>query len=395
MRVAQVLLRYDAPGGVETHVRELSRELRRAGDEVRIYASDLWTEEGWVRRPEASRSVDGIEVERFPAVRRAIPGLTLPLLPGLVEALDRDHPEVIHAHSHRYGHVLQASWVARSRSIPFVVTTHYHPADPWEPAVKKGLLRMQDHFFGMTAYRQAGAVVAETRAEAAMLRDFVPADRLRIVPPGIDLEAWSDLPTAESARASLALPPGYLLFAGRLAPNKGLLTGLEAWAALPSGERPPWVLVGQDWGMRGKLEERARALGVEKDLRILGNLPDATAYRSAFAGATALILPSEYEAFGLVLLEAMAARLPVVATAVGGVPEAVEDGRTALLVPPRDVAALSAALRTVLTDPAKARSLGDAGRARVEARFSWRQTAERLRSIYREIAEGAPRVSPA
>lgn len=386
MKVAQVLLRYDAPGGVETHVRELSRQLRTEGDEVRVYASDLFSEDGWVRRPDLSKKLDGIPVERFPAVKRLIPGLTLPLLPGLVGALDRDRPEVIHAHSHRYGHVLEASWVAGARGIPFVVTTHYHPADPWEPPIKKGLLRLQDHLFGATAYRTAGAIIAETRLEARALGEFAPASKVRVIPPGIDLSSWSSLPSPSEARARTGLPEGYLLFAGRLARNKGLLTLLEAWAGLPAASRPWLVLSGQDWGMRGPLEARAKELGVLSRLRFLG-FPTPEMYRATFAGAAALVLPSDYEAFGLVLLEAMAAGLPIVATRVGGVPEAVQEGETALLVRPRDPGELRAALTQVLSDPVRARALGTAGRARVEG-FSWQRTCREVRAVYRELGAG-------
>lgn len=388
MRVAQVLLRYDAPGGVETHVRELSRELRKSGEEVRIYASDLFSEDGWVRRPNASRELDGIPVERFPAVKRLVPGLTLPLLPGLVGALDRDRPEVIHAHSHRYGHVLEAALVAESRDIPLVVTTHYHPADPWEPPIKKGLLRVQDFAFGATAYRTAGALIVETEREAAAVREFAPGTKLRVIPPGVDLERWSDLPSPEGARSLTGLPPKYLLFAGRLARNKGLPTLLEAWAGLPAASRPELVLVGQDWGMRGELEARAKQLGVLAHLRFLGSV-EPERYRAVFAGAGAFVLPSEYEAFGLVLLEAMAARLPIVATRVGGVPEVVAEGETALLVEAGNVGEMRSAIQGLLADPVRAKSLGDAGRARLEARFSWARTAKAVREVYRELVDGA------
>ena len=385
MRVAQVLLRYDAPGGVETHVRELARELRTQGDQVTVFASDLFSEQGWDRRPSCSRELDGVPVERFPAVRRLIPGLTLPLLPGLVRALDRAHPEVIHAHSHRYGHVLQAALVAEAREIPLVVGTHYHPADPWEPTWKKGLLRGQDHLFGMTAYRTAGALVVESEHEARQVREFAPASKVRVIPPGIDLAPWRNLPTPEQARERLGLSRPYLLFAGRLAPNKGLRRLLEAWAGLPSTLRPPWLVVGQDWGERPALEARARELGVLSEVRFTGNLADPALYRAAFAGARLFVLPSDYEAFGLVLLEAMAARLPVVATSVGGVPEVVDPGRTARLVPPGDVGELRTALEQLLSDPGKARARGEAGRARVEALFSWARTGERVRALYGEL----------
>lgn len=384
MTIAQVLLRYDAPGGVETMVRELSRELSRAGEPVRIFASDLYDEGRWERRPNSSRLVDGIPVERFPVYKRLIPGITLPLMPGLISGLVKARPTLIHAHSHRYGHVLQAALVADATGIPLVVSSHYHPADRGEPWRKAMLLRAQDHLFGFTAYRTAKAVVVETKNEARQLEDLVPPRKIHIIPPGLGLEEWGKLPSPEAARARLGLPARYILFAGRLARNKGLDVLVESWAALPPSDRIPLVLAGQDWGMRSELEASARRLGVAEGLRFLGNRP-RDEYRAAFAGASLFVLPSEYEAFGLVLLEAMASGLPIVATRVGGVPEVVRDGQEGRLVEYGDRPALTQALRELLTDPALGARLSAAGRRRVAEEYTWERTAARFRALYRSV----------
>ncbi len=384
MRIAQVLLRYDAPGGVETHVREISRRLKARGHGVTVYASDLYEEQGWVRAPNPSRELDGVPVRRFPAYKRLLPGLTLPLLPGLVHALASSGEELLHAHSHRYGHVLEAAAVAERTGVPLVVSTHYHPPDREEPPLKRGLLRLQDHLFGATAYRVARVLIAETVIEARSLGEFSPRGKIRVVPPGIDLTAWQDLPTPEAARARLGLPPRYLLFAGRLARNKGLPFLLEAWASLPAARRGALVLLGRDWGMGPALHDLARKLGVEGEILFLGHREDPAEYRAAFAGASAFVLPSEYEAFGLVLLEAMAAGLPVVATRVGGVPEVVHAPETAELVEYGDRTSLTRALEGILSDPALAHARGEAGRSWVE-RFSWERTVDSLEALYREV----------
>ncbi len=382
MRIAQVLLRYDAPGGVETMVRELTRVLRARGETVRIYASDLYDEGQWVRRKDPSTEVDGVSVQRFRVYRRLLPGLTLPLLPGLMEGLRRDAPDVLHAHSHRYGHVLQAAAVAESQGIPLVVSTHYHPADRAEPPLKRGLLRLQDHLFGMTAYRKASALVVESAFEARQVSEFAPGRKIRVIPPGLDLDPWEHLPSSEAARQRTGLPSRYLLFAGRLARNKGLPFLLEGFSRLPPSQRIPLVLVGRDWGMGPALRKEARERGLEKEVIFLGERPDPEEYRATFAGAEAFVLPSEYEAFGLVLLEAMAAGLPIVATRVGGVPDAV--GEDALLVPYGEPDALAAALSELLGDPGRRRRLADRARERVRA-FRWERTGEAFQTLYRSL----------
>jgi glycosyltransferase involved in cell wall biosynthesis len=385
MKIAQVLLRYDAPGGVETFVREVSSKLKARGHEVRVFSSDLYDEGNWIRHENPSTVVDGITVERFPVIRQLLPGITMPMLPGLTEALVRWKPDVIHSHSHRYGHLLQSSLAAGVASTPLVVSTHYHPAARDESRWRRTMLRGQDHLFGMTVYSRADAIIVETRLEENEVSDFVDRKKIRIVPPGLSWDIWKDIPTHESARMRLGLPKDYILFAGRLAPNKGLPTLIESWAGLSPSNRLPLVLVGQDWGMRASLEQRAAELGVAGEVRFLGNLRDIRDYVSVFAGATVFVLPSEYEAFGLVLLEAMAASVPIVATRVGGIPEAVTEGETALLVPYGNVWELRRALNEFVSDRELATRFGKAGFQRVERSFSWDRTVDSLVAIYKEL----------
>jgi glycosyltransferase involved in cell wall biosynthesis len=383
VKVAHVLLRFDAPGGVETNVREVTRRLRAAGEDVEVYASDLYDEGRWERRSNYAPVVDGVPVHRFAIRKRLVPGLTMPMMIGLIDALSESGADVIHAHSHRYGHVLEAAAVAERLGIPLVVSTHYHPADRREPSLKRGLLRIQDVVFGMTAYRVAKALVVQTDREAALVREFAPSRKLRTIAPGIDLGAWS---TPDSDRAEgLGLPDEYFLFVGRVASNKGLPTLLEALARLDATSRRPLVLMGRDWGERSRLEARARELGVFDLVRFLGHVESPTAYRGVIRRARALVLPSEWEAFGLVLLEAMAAGTPIVATAVGGVPDVLEGGRAGRLVPYGDAAALSDALRSVVANPSETEQLRAAAHARVLG-FDWSVTVDRHRALYREVA---------
>ncbi len=382
MKVVHVTLRFDAPGGVETNVREVTRRLRAGGDTVEVFASDLYDEGRWERRANYPPTVDGVPVRRFAVRKRLVPGLTMPMMVGLVDALAESGADLIHAHSHRYGHVLQAAAVAERLGIPLVVSTHYHPADRREPAVKRGLLRCQDVGFGMTAYRVARALVVQTPREGALVREFAPSEKLRVVPPGIDLAAW-DHPEADRAEG-LDLPPEYLLFIGRIAPNKGLTVLIDALAELGPKEECPLLLMGRDWGERTALETQARARGVADRVRFLGHVDDPKIYRAILRGARALVLPSEWEAFGLVLLEAMTAGTPVVATAVGGVPDVLDGGRAGRLVAYGDPRALARAVAATREEPARTHELVAAGRARVRG-YDWNETTRQHRALYEEI----------
>jgi len=385
VRVAIVTLRFASPGGVETNVHEVAKRLRAGGDDARVHASDLFDEGQWQRRPDFPPTFDGIPVSWYPVRKKLIPGLTLPMMVGLVDGLATSGADVLHAHSHRYGHVLESAAVAERTGIPLIVSMHYHPADRRETPWKRGLLRVQDMGFGGTAYRVARALVVETEHEAALVREFAPADRIRIIPPGITLEEWAH--PEDDRLPAVPLPAGYFLFTGRIAPNKGLPGLLEALARIDDAHRPPIVLMGHDWGERAALEARARRLGIADRVLFLGHVRDLREYRGVMRHARAFVLPSEYEAFGLVLLEAMVAGVPIVATAVGGVPEVLLHGRAGRLVPYDDPDALARALRDVTDDPDGTAARVAVGRDRVRE-FDWSASVEQTRALYRELVRG-------
>jgi glycogen synthase len=382
VKVVHVTLRFDAPGGVETYVRELAKRQRAAGDDVEVFASDLFDEPHWERRSNYAATVDGVPVRRFAVHRRLVPNLNLPMMVGLIDALAESGADVIHAQSHRYGHVLQAAAVAARLEIPLVVSTSYHPPDHRDPARTRAILRLVDVGFGMSAYRVARAVAVQSELERRLVAEFAPSDRLRLIPPGVDLDAWSH---PERDRASgLELPDRYVLFIGRIAANKGLADLIAAVAAQPENRRIPAVIMGADWGERPHLEALARSLGVERSVVWLGHVPDPAAYRAVLRGASAFVLPSEWEAYGFVLLEAMVAGVPIVATSVGAVPEVLDHGRFGRLVPYGAPADLALALRAVTEEKTATAQQVEAARAHIQQR-DWSVCAQRFQELYREI----------
>jgi glycosyltransferase involved in cell wall biosynthesis len=186
---------------------------------------------------------------------------------------------------------------------------------------------------------------------------------------------------------------GYLLFVGRLRIRKGVEVLLDALRRLVERGRAPRLLVAGDGEHRQSLERTAARLGVAGHVRFLGRCA-APEVRRRLAGADALVVPSLYEGMPLVILEAMEARVPVVASAVSGIPEVVVDGETGWLVPAEDPVALAAALAEVTADPAGARQRGAAGRRRLDALYrpavvtrQWLELAGRLDERAREGEE--------
>jgi glycosyltransferase involved in cell wall biosynthesis len=390
VKVAQLCTRYPpGPGGVERHVAEVSTRLGARGHTVEVYTTELYREFPMQRLasdvPREERVSFGT-VHRLPAW--SLPGeLHYPFFRGLEHALARDRPEILHAHTYGTNQVAVARRHRARTGTPFVLTAHFHPI--W--SIYGGWLRHRIR--GFYDRRLAGPVVAaaarvivQTQEEERLLRTLgLTLPPVEILPPG-----YSPLPSPPEGLPSfqdrMGVPGPYVLFVGRLASNKGLVELLPAFAALARDDSEAHlVLVGEDGGMRATLEARVRGLGLETKVHFLGHLPDDALVAAAYRDARFSVLPSEYEAFGLVLLESLAQGTPVIASRVGGIPEFIEDKRTGLLVPPGDVPALTAALQRLWSDPALARRLGRHGRTEVVPRYTWDRVVDRLEVVYREV----------
>jgi glycosyltransferase involved in cell wall biosynthesis len=228
----------------------------------------------------------------------------------------------------------------------------------------------------------ATAVIATSRAVA---RRFAWAGaKVRLVPNGVDLKRFAPRSPSAALRASLGVPPSapVALSIGRHVPEKGYRHLVDA-ALLVERARAGvrWVLVG-DGELRHELEAQARRLGLAGAMHFAGWRDDVA---DVLALADVFVLPSEREGFGRVLVEAMAMARPVVATAVGGVPDIVLASQTGLLVPPADPAALAGAVQALLDDPARAARLGAAGRARAESTFGLGAHVDGVERVYDEV----------
>lgn len=235
------------------------------------------------------------------------------------------------------------------------------PPDPAWRAREERVYRAAATIFSMSAF-----------AARSLVLDYgVDADRVRVVGAGPNVAPVA--PVARGTPRELAI-----LFVGRSFAPKGGPDLLEAFRRVRRADRRAelWI-VSQDAPER--LPEGAVFHGA------LG--PDALA--ALYARASVFALPTLREAFGLVFLEAMAFGLPVVGTAVEAIPEIVVQGETGLLVPPRDPAALADACAALLADPARARRLGEAGRARVAQHFGWHRAAARMLEVLRPAPAGA------
>jgi len=214
----------------------------------------------------------------------------------------------------------------------------------------------------------------------------VPEEKIRIIPNGIDEEEFTPIPDGDIFREKYGIKDELVLFTGRLATNKGLLTLIESIPkVLEEFPDTTFALVGEDEGMKSKIIKKAKKLDVRDSLLITGYIEDYDVFKSAYSAADVYVLPSEYEAFGIVLLEAMMCETPCIGTKVGGVPEVIEDEKTGYILDYERSEQLSKNIIHLLDDVQKRRMLGKAGRERVLQKFTWEKVAQQISNVYSEL----------
>jgi glycosyltransferase involved in cell wall biosynthesis len=235
------------------------------------------------------------------------------------------------------------------------------------------------------ANRWTIGLVDRVTAVSANVRKFcvshigLPAEKLVVIPNGVELPA-GPLAPPEAARAELELPLDGLVVGAvtRLDPVKGVDGLIQALAAIDGVH----LAVVGDGPERASLEALAGDLDVAERIHWAGHRRDVPRLLPAF---DLFVQPSLHEGMPNTILEAMAAGLPVVATAVGGTPEVVVDGVTGLLVPPRDPSGLTEAIASLLRDPGLRRTMGRAGRGRVAERFTVERMIEQTEKVYEQL----------
>jgi alpha-maltose-1-phosphate synthase len=382
-------------GGAGVHVEYLARELaERMALQVRCFGSP---------RPPA---------ESGPVVWAYQPwDLTIGRLGGVADVIsvnlamleDLDGIDLVHSHT---WYTSLAGHLARlAGGIPHVATTHsLEPLRPWKAEQLGAGGYALSSFCERTGLENADAVIA---VSAAMREDVlacypkIDPDRVVVIPNGIDPEEYAPDPETDVLTRH-GVDPGapYVLFVGRITRQKGLTHLLAAARAfLPETQlvvcagAPDTEELARE--VSAAVADLARGRGGVRWIRQM--LPRHEAVQ-LMTHAAVFCCPSMYEPFGIVNLEAMACRAPVVATATGGIPEVVEDGVTGLLVPftpnadrtaPRDpegfAADLADRINVLLADPDRARAMGRAGRERVLERFPWKGVADQTVALYRRL----------
>lgn len=388
MKILQLCSRFPpAPGGTETYVLELSREFIRRGHQVTVLTSDMYCDTPMIKHKHFSKVFDGT-VKRFPAF--TISGeADFPVYPGIGFQALREEADVIHTHSYGCYNSLPLPVVGKMRGIKTVFTPHFHPDySDWGGKRRFLLRKVYDRTVGRFSVNSIDDLVLLTEFERRLMMEggiLSPETRVHIVESGVDLERFNPNHNPEPFlnRFGIKGNERIVLYVGRVAQKKGLETIIAA-APFVNEQFPDtrFVIVGEDMGLGKWVRREIEEKGLSRTFLLTGYLEQEELLVSAYNSCNVLVLPSEYEAFGLVLVEAMACKRPCVATTVGGIPNVVKDRETGLLVPPRDPEALAQAICTILSDPGLAAEMGELGRRRVEDRYSWSKVAESMLKIY-------------
>jgi D-inositol-3-phosphate glycosyltransferase len=369
-------------GGQNVHVAALARSLAGLGAEVVVHP----------RRddPALPRRVEfcpGVTVDHVdagppePLAKDVLAGWMDAFADDLVARWRHERPDVVHAHFWMSG--IAAVDAGDRARVPVALTYHALGAEkrrhqgasdtspPGRVAVESWLARAVDHVVATTAH-EAGAVAAM----GALDRDVT------VVPCGVDLDHFG-------TAAGRPEPDRRVRIAcvSRLVPRKGIADVIAALVDLPDAELvvaggPPLAMLHEDQEARA-LRALASRLGVADRVRFLGAV-DRDDVPGLLRSVDVVCCCPWYEPFGLVAVEAMACGVPVVASRVGGLAETVVDGRTGALVPPRDPAAIAAAVRAVTGDPGRHRALSAAASQRAQA-YAWTRIAARTARVYAQL----------
>jgi alpha-maltose-1-phosphate synthase len=369
----------DIYGGAGVHVDFLVRELRRLAQvDVHCFGGPR---EGAVAHAPAV------------ALANANPALqTLSVDLSIADALAGC--DVLHSHTWYANFAGQVG--ALLHGVPHVLTAHsLEPQRPWKIEQLGGGYRLSS-WVERQAYAEADAVIAVSegmRADVLSVYPFVDPDRVHVIHNGIDTALYAPDPDTEVLVANGIDPDRpYVLFVGRITRQKGLAHLLAAAESmLPDAQLVLCASSPDTAEIGAEVAAAVRRLGADRPVVWVSQMLPREQLVRMFTRATVFVCPSVYEPLGIVNLEAMACETAVVASAVGGIPEVVEDGRTGLLVPytPENPAAfhagLAAACNQLIADPARAAAMGRAGRERAVLEFGWDAIAKRTLDVYESV----------
>ena len=391
MKILQVIPYFPpayAFGGPVKVAYQISRELIKRGHEVVVYTTDA---KDFNSRLEIDSGdvAEKMKIYRFRNISLAlVKRLKLFITPQLTLSARKEvgNFDIIHLHEYRTFQNIIVHYYACKYNVPYILQAHGSlPRIGAWPRLK----RVYDALFGYRSLRDATKVVALSHVEAEQYRVMgVPEEKIAIIPNGIDLSEYVNLPPKGAFKKKFNIPENgkIILYLGRIHKIKGIDILIKAYAYMRNKMNLRdivLVIAGPDDGYLNEAKRLAQALDVSNHVLFTGPL-----YRedklAAYVDSEVYVLPSKYETFPMTILEAYACGKPVVASEVGGLRDLVKDRETGLLFKPGDVKRLAECISCILNDEKMAKEMGLKSRNLVEENFAIEKVIEKLEKLYEE-----------
>ena len=368
-------------GGIERLVCELAAEHSRRGHQTTVICVQ--------RRGRLAEVVEAAGGEVWSLNKP--PGRSAATIHQAAELLQEIAPSVLH--THQTGALWYLGKAAEQLGLPVVHTEHTDHLGHARSWLER--LRVWIRWRRAAPLAQSQCCVSADVARSMSRSTTIAVDRIQVVPNGIDLSLYRGADGEASIRPSLGIPSGALVIGtvGRLAEVKRHDLLLQAFAALIAGNRHErtWLLVVGDGPERNRLERLAASLSISRRVVFAGYQAQPQRFYQAM---DLFALTSRHEGLPLALLEAWASGLPVVSSAVGGIPQAVKHGVSGLLFESGDVKALEETFEGLLESPSWMKQLATAGRREVSERYSLAGMADAYEGFYRQLTRDAARATP-
>jgi len=383
MKISQVVpLFFPHIGGVEISVFNLVKKLRELGQDVSVITSDV--------PPVGSYSISGVKIHRLPVLFRLYDA---PFCPSLPIMLSKVRADIIHAHTppRFFADCVSMLHKLRFSAAPLILTFHFCLENA--PSLINAISNFHYNTATPFIFDSCNRIIVPTESYRVLLlkRFGLCTRKIRVIPHGVDLNEFNPKRfEKEVAKKKYGLSSKkVVLFIGRLdtegAEQKGIRYLLEAVPLVVKEVDDVKFVIGGGGKELERFKDICRHLGISSYVKFIGRFPYGET-PSLISTADVFVLPSVFESFGIVLCEAMAMKKPVISTKIRGVVDVVEDGKTGLLVEPRNPKELAHAVLRILSNKNLAERLVKEGRKRVEEKYDWNLIVQKILQIYEECA---------
>jgi len=381
------------------HVHQISKELVKRGHQVTVLTVDQRNGNNFLvdtkRNPSASalrakiampnkyEIIDGIRVKRFRTLFQ-VSYFSFP--PKLFTTLLQEDFDVVHIH--RYFSLLSypAMLMSKLRGKPVVFTPHSATIRERKNMLMMSIKKVFDCTWGQSLVKSPDILVALTQDN---VKDYLELGaepgKIRVIPNGISLEKFKYLPNSSKFKEKYGITGEVVLFVGRLVKYKGVQYLLQiAPKILEKAPKTMLIIVGPDFGYKNQLLKLVKTLGLQRSVVFTGAISDYELLE-AYSAADVFAFPSIHEGFGLVLLDAMGFKRPIVTWRTSAMQYVVADGVSGILVNPWNLADFAESIIILLSNKRLATDMGENGRKIVEARFEWKVVIDALEAMYEEL----------